>query len=138
MKRNKLLYIVIIAFLTFICCEKQTLGPKAQIIGTWEWVKSIHLQTQTVITPATEGYYETRIIFLSNDTVEIYRNDIIQDKYKYYFKHSTEIMIDVPESYKRMMLIINDQPSFYSIDNDSLIIDYAYVDGLKDYYKREY
>lgn len=136
-KCNNILYILIITFFTFTCCEKESKQPEEQIIGTWEWMRSIDPRFGIVITPATEGYYETRI-FKANDTVEIYRNGIIQHKYKYYFKLMNEVMPDVPETDKRMMLIINNNPSFYSIDSDSLIIDYSYVDGWRNYYKREH
>jgi len=136
MKGNNILYIVIITFFTFTCCEKESESPKEKIIGTWEWVKSIDPRFGVVITPTTEGYYETRI-FLANDTVEIFINDILQNKYSYCFKLMKEVIPVIPETNStEMMLIINDNPSFYSIENDTLIIDYSYIDGWKNYYNR--
>lgn len=137
MKRNKLLFVVIITFLTFIGCEEETKQPEDQIVGTWEWVKSIDPRFNEIMSPVTEGINETWI-FMDNDTVKIFINGIIQNKYTYKFKLWNEVDPSVPKSNSTKMLLINDSPSFYSIESDTMIIDYSYIDGWKSYYKREH
>lgn len=135
MRPIKLIFIISLLFAA-TSCEEETRQPEEQIVGAWEWVKSIDPRFSEIITPVTEGINETWI-FMDDDTVEIYINGIIQNQYHYFFEPMNKVIPDVPETEKRMMLIINDNPSFYSIEHNTLIIDHSYVDGWKNYYKRE-
>ena len=136
-KWSNILYILIIIFFTLLSCEEETKQPEEQIVGTWEWVKSIDPRFEVIKTPVTEGFNETWI-FMEIDTVEIYIDGIIQNKYMYEFKLWNKVDPSVPESNSTKMLIINGESSFYSIGNDTLIIDYSYVDGWRNFYKREH
>jgi len=128
--------LLVISLFAFTSCEKNHDQPNNQIIGTWEWIKSIEPRSGYIITPDTEGFNETRI-FMANDTVEIYIDGKIKYKYHYEFKFWNLVDPTVSNTDSTLMLIINGSRSFYSIDNDTLIIDYAYVDGHTNYYKRQ-
>ena len=137
-KNTILLLVLVISFTLFSRCKKDPtiITSNNSIIGTWIWVKSIEPRTGFITTPASEGFNETRI-FMVNDTVEIYIDDNIKYKYHYEFKYWNLIDPTVPNTDSTLMLIINEVRSFYSIDNDTLIISYAYVDGHTNYYKRQ-
>jgi len=136
MKNINIIHLLVILLFAFTNCEKNHDQSNNQIIGTWEWIKSIEPRSGFITTPATEGFNETRI-FMVNGTVEIYIDDNIKYKYHYEFKYWNLIDPTVPNTDSTLMLIINEVRSFYSIDNDTLIISYAYVDGHTNYYKRQ-
>lgn len=136
MKNINIIHLLVILLFTFTNCEKNHDQPNNQIIGSWEWIKSIEPRSGYITTPATEGFNETRI-FMANDTVEIYIDGNIKYIYYYEFKYWNLIDPTVPSTDSTLMLIINGRRSFYSIDNDTLIINYAYVDGPTNYYIRQ-
>ena len=136
MKNNTLIHLLVISLFVVTSCEKNNDQHNNQIIGSWEWIKSTYPRPEFITTPATVGYNETRI-FKANDTVEIYINSSIKDIYYYEFKYRNLIFPDIPSTDSTLMLVINGRASFFSIDNNTLIIDYSYVDGTTDYYKRQ-
>ena len=136
MKSNNIIRLLVILLFAFTNCEKNNNQSNNQIIGTWEWIKSIEPRSGFITTPATEKFNETRI-FMVNDTVEIYINGNIKYKYHYEFKYWNLIDPTAPNTDSTLMLIINGRRSFHSIYNDTLIIDYEYVDGYTNYYKRQ-
>ncbi len=86
MKHINIIHLLVILLFTFTNCEKNHDQPNNQIIGTWEWIKSIEPRSGFIKTPATEGFNETRT-FMVNDTVEIYIDGNIKYIYHYEFKY---------------------------------------------------
>lgn len=132
--RGKMLLVVFLFLI--VSCEKNNDHQNNQIIGGWEWIKSTYPRSEFITTPSTVGYNETRI-FKANDTVEIYINSNIKDVFHYEFKYRNLIFPDIPSTDSTLMLVINGKASFYTIDNNTLIIDYSYFDGTTDYYERQ-
>ncbi len=106
------------------------------IIGEWEWIKTVDAWTQQEKTPGTEGYTAT-MKFKTNDTVDYFKNGSLSNTYPYEFRYRINDQLN-PNSNSTLVLVINNEgESFFSIDNDTLIISQAYIDGPTDYYERK-
>ena len=136
------LLLVGLVLLTLGCAKDPTITtdpnitPSNSIIGEWEWIKTVSAWTQQETTPLTEGYTVT-MKFKTNDTVDYFKNGSLTNTYPYELKYRINDPIN-PNSDSTLVLVINNMgQSFFSIDNDTLIISQAYIDGPTDYYERK-
>ena len=143
-KQSSRLFFAVFIFLMLGCAEESVMPNtgKASLLGEWKWIKTVagwvpveEAWVPAEETPATAGYTWT-IRFGMNDTVEYYRNDSLTDAYPYELTYRKYDFLN-PNSDSTLALIINSwTESFFSVDNDTLIIDQSYVDGPKDFYTR--
>ena len=106
------------------------------IIGRWNWVKEIYPRTLEEISPLTEGY--TKMKYFKNDSiVEYYRNDSLTHVYPYEFRYIINNSMDPNSDSTRMLSIHDGIEAYYSITSDTLILDWSYIDGTTQYYKKE-
>jgi hypothetical protein len=113
----------------FISCKKDKETISELIVGKWEWVKSVSSWTGQVSNPQTAGF-SIKVEFTSDGLMKEYKNDTLSVSTNY----SIEIISTEPT---RDFLIYNSglRSQIY-IDNDSLIINTAYVDGPVSTYIR--
>jgi hypothetical protein len=107
-------------FLIFVIagCKKEKTQDNP-IIGKWEWVQTIFPYGLIVTSPETAGY-SLSLDFASNGIMKEFRNDTLISTSDYY--------IETTELYG-LGLRSSILTSPYSIVNDSLIFNGAYVDG---------
>ena len=144
MKQSSGLFFAGFIFLLLSCAEESIMPDtsKASLLEEWKWVKTVagwvpveERWVPAEETPATAGYTQT-IRFGMNDTVEYYRDDSLTNAYPYELAYRNYDFLN-PDSDSTLVLIINSWTEFFfSIDNNTLIIDLSYVDGPKDFYTR--
>ena len=103
----------------------------SSIIGEWEWIKSESAWTGEIATSNDVGYHETKV-FEKDSTLRIFRNNTLHAEYKYLitYQDSTETM-----SRGTLRIIQGSHPTF-NIQNNTLILSEASVDGPTSYHKR--
>ena len=105
------------------------------IIGYWQWYLTIEPWPYEEITPQSAGY-SAALKFEADGSVQRFRNDTLTGTYPYLFKYRINNHLD-PNSDSTLVIVINHgTETFFSIENDTLILDQTYVDGPRDYYYR--
>jgi hypothetical protein len=123
----KLIVLTFCAFL--ISCQKDNDSISNQIVGKWEWVKSVSPWTGQISNPQTAGFSIT-LEFTSDDIMKEYKNDTLSNSTNY----SLEINSTEPN---RNFLIYNSGfRSQVYVGIDSLTLNAAYVDGPVSTYIR--
>ena len=98
---RSILFVVSIVIISFFSqCKKHEIEPtipctdpiqdsaisKSLMRGTWNWVSEYYVQPFTgnvfFKTPSTEGYTR-KIVFLNESELQFFKNNTLQDKYKY-------------------------------------------------------
>ena len=144
MKRNDIILngcICFFAIIFFWCCSKESndadIKSGKELLGSWEWLKTIEGGfSQEVSSPATEGYSST-IQFLLNDSVKYYTNSTFTISYHYklvYFKFD---FLNPASDSTLVLQIDNGSKTFFRINQDTLILSQAYIDGPTIYYLKE-
>jgi hypothetical protein len=121
--KTDLLCLLLILF--SVSCEKDEKTISEQIVGNWEWVKTIIPYSQAESNPLTDGY-TTNLEISAHGTIKEYKNGFLTRTSNYTI--SKDPHGDVLSS-----MIIT---SHFSFVNDTLIFSEAYVDGPAHYYKR--
>ncbi len=130
------LLLLVIFFVVTVGCEKEDNAGNNSIIGHWEWFLTIEPFPYTVKTPLTEGY-EAAIKFESTDSVKYFKNATLTGMYPYKLKYRINNHLD-PNSDSTLVLVVNNgTETFFSILNDTLILDQTYVDGPRKHYIRK-
>jgi hypothetical protein len=124
---NSVLYVALFAFL--LSCQKGTDSVSDQIIGKWDWVKSVSPWTGVVSNPLTTGS-TSMVEFTHNGIMNGYRNDTLTSTTNYILEKSST------DSNKSILIYNSDIRVQISIDHDNLILNAAYVDGPVSYYIR--
>jgi hypothetical protein len=76
----KLIVLTFCAFL--ISCQKDNDSISNQIVGKWEWVKSVSPWTGQISNPQTAGFSIT-LEFTSDDIMKEYKNDTLSNSTNY-------------------------------------------------------
>jgi len=116
MKFKPYFYILFLLIMVTNCNKNDT---DNQIIGKWNWVKTIVPYGHSVSTPQTSGFYK-QLEFLTNGNLNEYRNDTLINTSTYTIEKSSTSGLSLKSS-----IITSD----FSITRDSLIFNEAYVDG---------
>lgn len=126
----KLLKFVFILLL-FSCagCQKDNENISKLIIGKWDWIKSVSPWTGVVSNPQTAGYSYV-LEFTTSGEINEYKNDTLTVTSTYI------IEVNSTDTENGMLIINSDTRSQIFIDNDSLLINAAFVDGPVSYYAR--
>lgn len=106
-------------------CKKNEKSINEQVIGKWEWVKTITPYGVQETNPQTAGFSMT-LEFSNNGTVKQYKNGLLIDTSGY------DIMTDQNGNVLSSEVIT----SHFYFANDTLIFSEAYVDGPAQYYLR--
>jgi len=142
--KNPFAHVVIligILYLTIACTDEKpeddSLGEAYKSLqGEWQWIKTESPRTRSEFTPESEGYQES-IVFKTNDTVEYYRDEELSYKYPYKLKYRIDNSMDANSDSTLVLVINNGTESYFSTENDSLIINQSYVDGPVTYYQKK-
>lgn len=105
-----------------------------KLLGKWTWVKSFSKHTQTVSTPLTEGYSYS-MEFYNNDSVDFYKNNVLESSTRYVVD-TIPTNTDTLSSSVIILFNINQIGYLYFL-NDTLVLDYSYMDKLIQYYVKE-
>ena len=156
MNKALILFSIALVISAFICCKnkkevqktennqtevvvkKATLPPPPdpfasianKLDGKWQWVKTICCgRTPKETSPSTVGY-TTALGFANNRELTFYRNDSIQTKGKY------KITFGLNNDESDTMIIIGDTPryGYFRFKEDTLIVDYGYIDLQTEFY----
>ena len=122
MKSNLLKFIVLIFLTSFISCQKDSETISDFIIGRWDWVNSVSPWTGQVSNPQTVGYSIT-LEFTIDGVMKEYKDGTLSNSTNYI------IEINSSESNRNYLTYNSGIRSQVYIDNDSLILNSAYVDG---------
>ncbi|RIJ48574.1 hypothetical protein D1614_08540 [Maribellus luteus] len=126
--------ITLLLLFVVLSCSKDDDSPNKQIIGKWEWTETINPWTGIKYTPQSEGYSQISV-YKADNTVEYYKNGELTGTESY----QIEEIQNPPESSigaKTTFLIINTTKIPFTIQNDFLVLNQAYVDGPTSIYKR--
>jgi hypothetical protein len=128
------LFVLIQITLCLSCTKEEDIEANDLIIGQWEWIETSNPWTGIKYTPDTEGYTQSTI-YKEDNTVESYKNGELVGIESYLTR---EVVYDPqdPNSETAMVLIINESESYFSINNDTLIVGQAHVDGPTSIFKR--
>jgi hypothetical protein len=129
MNSNFLKYLILTFFIVFISCKKDKETISDLIVGKWEWVKSVSAWTGQVSNPQTAGF-SIKVEFTSAGLMKEYKNDTLSISTTY------SIEINSTEPNRDFLIYNSGLRSQVYIDNDSLTINTAYVDGPVSYYVR--
>jgi hypothetical protein len=129
MNSNLLKFILLTFFASFISCQKDSETISDLIIGRWNWVNSVSPWTGQISNPQTVGYSLT-IEFTNDGIVKEYKDGTLSN--------STNYIIEINSSVSnRNFLTYNSGiRSQVYIENDSLVLNSAYVDGPVSTYIR--
>jgi len=130
-----LLMTITILFILAGCKKDEALSVfDNEILGEWRWIKTQIGYPDTTYTPS-EG--NTRSIRFEKTEVYYYMNDKLQYSFPYHFEVEYEHTLDtLLDSIK--VLVLSERPySYYSIYNDTLVIDATYRDLGADFYARK-
>lgn len=130
MKSNLLKFILIIFLTSFISCQKNSETISDLIIGRWGWVNSVSPWTGQVSNPLTVGYSVT-LEFTIDGVMREYKDGTLSNSTNY------SIEINSIESNRNFLTYNSGIRSQVYIDNDSLILNAAYVDGPVSTYIRK-
>ena len=130
MRSNLLKYILIIFLTSFFSCQKDSEPISDLIIGRWDWVNSVSPWTGQVSNPQTVGYSLT-IEFTNDGIMKEYKDGTLSNSTNYI------IEINSSESNRNFLTYNSGIRSQVYIDNDSLILNAAYVDGPVSTYIRK-
>ncbi len=130
MKSNLLKFIVLIFLTSFISCQKDSETISDLIIGRWDWVNSVSPWTGQVSNPQTVGYSIT-LKFTIDGVMKEYKDGTLSNSTNYI------IEINSSESNRNYLTYNSGIRSQVYIDNDSLILNSAYVDGPVSTYIRK-
>jgi hypothetical protein len=122
--KTKYILLALFLILFHLGCQKDETND--QIIGKWNWVKTINPWTSSVSNPQTTGLTQA-LEFFTNDIIKEYRNDTLLTTSS--FKIETS-----PAGQSR--LISSVITSNFTVNKDSLIFNEAYVDGPVISYSR--
>lgn len=129
---------VIFLLLNIIClsCSKDE-NPEINnsIVGKWFWLETCNAWTEIKYTPGSEGYTRA-LIFRNDNIVESYKNEELLSAESYITK---EVVYEPgnPDSEITLILIMNESESYFSVDNDTLILSQAHLDGPVSIYERK-
>jgi len=98
-----------------------------RILGTWEWFKTNCCYRAPKTTFADTSESKTIIRFKENNVLEYYRDDALTKTIEY--KVGYGLMDD-----KRPTLTIDKRVALMYIRQDTLIIDYGYIDLQTEFY----
>lgn len=130
MKSNLLKFIVLIFLTSFISCQKDSETISDLIIGRWDWVNSVSPWTGQVSNPQTVGYSIT-LEFTIDGVMKEYKDGTLSNSTNYI------IEINSSESNRNYLTYNSGIRSQVYIDNDSLTLNSAYVDGPVSTYIRK-
>lgn len=143
-------YLIILIFLLSACkkdkvhydisCDKPSndISISSQlIIGSWTWVSELYRQQSNgqyiLKTPQTEGY--TRKLTASNSTIEYFKNNTFEQKYRYEFVIEKSIT-NYPDDTTNVLVFkdfVTGQRSnyvHYKICNDTLTLNFQFRSDL--------
>ena len=121
---KKLIFILII-IVSILGCKKSEKSIPEQVIGKWEWVKTIAPYSGYETNPQTAGFSMT-LEFSNNGTVKEYKNGLLIGTSSY----------DIKTDQNGNVLSSTVITSHFYFANDTLIFSEAYVDGPAQYYSR--
>ena len=130
MNSNLLKFIFLTFFAAFISCQKDTETISDLIIGRWDWVNSVSPRTGQLSNPQTVGYSLT-LEFTNYGIMKEYKDGTLSNSTNY------SIEINSSESNRNYLTYNSGIRSQVYIENDSLILNAAYVDGPVSTYIRK-
>ncbi|WP_321278875.1 hypothetical protein [Marinifilum fragile] len=141
--KNQITYLITligIVYLSMACTDEKLVynaldEAYKSLQGEWQWIKTNSPRTRSEFTPASEGYQE-KIVFKTNDTVEYYRDEVLSHKYPYQLKYRIDNSLDANSDSTLVLVINKGTESYFSTENDTLIINQSYVDGPVTYYRK--
>jgi hypothetical protein len=129
MKPAVLIFLLLTFSSSFIGCRKEKETLSTQIVGKWEWIKSVSPRTGQVSDPKTEGYSAT-LEFTKDGIMKEYRNSTLSVSTNYNLEAG---------SYDSDITYINYGTGLSSqiyIGHDTLTLNNAFVDGPVSSYSR--
>lgn len=129
----KSILFILLLFILF-ACKKDEDQPNNSIVGIWEWIETTNSWTGIKNTPETEGYTQTSI-FKRDNTVEYYKDNELVSTKTYQVKEIKHVPQNT-DSYVTTLLEIDETEIPFTIQNDTLTLSQAYVDGPTNVYVR--
>lgn len=121
---------MLFTFCAFVLsCQKENNSISNQIVGKWEWVKSVSPWTGQVSNPQSYGY-SLALEFTSEGIMKEYKNDTLSSSTNY----TVEINTSEPNRY--YLNYGSGLRSQLYVSTDSLTLNAAYVDGPVSIYTR--
>jgi hypothetical protein len=114
---------------SFICCRKEEETLSSQVVGKWEWVKSVSPRTGQVSDPKTEGYSAT-LEFTNEGIMKEFRNGTLSASVNYSLKAGASGSDITYINYGTGL------SSQIYISHDTLTLNNAFVDGPVSAYSR--
>lgn len=128
-------FLIIALLMVSIACNNDPVFTNSEIVGDWEWFQTFVGRPPLLFTPESTGETKT-ITFEPFDSVRYYQNGVLVRSYPYRLEYEKEKLI-YPFQDSILVLVINtNQFSYFSISNDTLIIDDTHWDGGTSFYKR--
>ena len=121
---KKLIFILLI-IVSIGGCKKNEKSLNEQVIGKWEWVKTIIPYGRQETNPQTAGF-SMALEFSNNGTVKEFKNGLLISSSNY------DIKTDQNGNVLSSIVIT----SHFYFASDTLIFSEAYVDGSAQYYSR--
>ncbi len=129
MNANSIKYLLLTTFVLLVSCQKGKDPISDLIVGKWEWVRTENSWTGIVSNPHTAGY-SLSIEFTDHSILKEYKNDTLIISTNY----SIETSSTDPNS---NILIYNPGASAnIYINNDTLILNNAYIEGPVSFFNR--
>lgn len=123
MKTKSILLVLFLIIFHVGCMKDET---NNQIIGKWNWVKTINPWTSSISNPQITGFTKS-LEFFATDIIKEYRNDTLVT--------TSSFKIETSPS-GQLRLISSVITSNFTVNNDTLIFNEAYVDGPVISYSR--
>ena len=123
-------FIFLTFFTSFVSCQKDSETISDLIIGRWDWVNSVSPWTGQVSNPQTVGYSLT-LEFTIDGVMKEFKDGTLSNSTNY------SMEISSIESNRNFLTYNSGIRSQVYIDNDSLILNAAYVDGPVSTYIRK-
>jgi hypothetical protein len=120
---------ILILLAASVSCQKDKNTINEQVIGSWRWVSTLYPYAAHLITPETEGFNRT-IVFHDNGKIQEFVDGVLSSSYDYTIGTSplnpNEYLLKYSET----------SSSSFSLKNDTLVFNDAYVDGPVTTYVR--
>ncbi len=129
--QTKSILFILLLFILF-ACKKDEDQPNNSIVGIWEWIETTNSWTGIKNTPETEGYTQTSI-FKSDNTVKYYKDNELASTKAYQVKEIKHVPQNT-DSYSVTVLEIDETEIPFTIQNDTLTLSQAHVDGPTNVY----
>lgn len=108
--------------------QKQNL--QNEILGSWEWMKTVCcFRTPKTVTPDSLGYKKV-LKFREDQTVDYFQDG------KQTRTDSFKVSYGLMDDDRPVLKIGNGKTALLYIRNDTMIVDYGYMDLQTEYYKR--